>query len=193
MAIGLNNNKAWFDRAFTAIAEKSGADVELRSVTNSFSVSGGGTSFDSLEIFGGKIPKPGSREDLELSFDAIVASTRDLDWVFHGTSSTATSITTFNDTKKYRVIMLWTDQAGLTSAAQTVNTSSEGYRQIYAECVNTGLDYNFDAGEHLTASLSFSLATVDETGGSNIKKEVTAAAAADSLSAVPSYTASVKF
>jgi len=194
MALGLTNNKAWFDRAFLSIAQKNtgsgGAEVETRAFTKSLSFSGGGLGFDSLEVFGGKIDKASSREDIELSFDGIPASTRDFDWVFHGTTSTAKSISSFSSTKKYRATILWTEKTGVTSATQAI-TTAESYRHIYAEARNTSLDYNMDAGEELTATLGFSLAVEDETGGSNVAKDFITTTG--TLSAVPSYTTGTKF
>ena len=185
MAIGLTTNKAWFDKGFITVAQTAQADVELRAVFSTLGISGGDSDFDSLEVFGGKISKPSSPNDYELSFDAIVASTRDLDWIKHGVAPTATSITT-NASKAHRVSMLWSDVTTITSAAQTVGTAGEAYRRIYAELRPTSLEYNMDAGEHLTATLGFSGATEDETGGQNYQFDTKAVASV--LSALSPYT-----
>lgn len=191
MALGLTNNKAWFDKAFVSVAQYGvGTDVELRTVANSLSVSGGGTDIDSLEVFGGKIAKPSTREDLEISFDAIVASTRDLDWILHGASQTATTITS-SSTLKNRVTMLWTDATGITSAAMTVGTAGEAYRKSYVEQYVTSLEYNMDAGEQLTATINFKGAFEDETGGQNYRKDTKIVTG--TLSALSVYTGSNKF
>jgi len=190
MAIGLSTNKAWFEKAFVSIAQKNGAEVECRSFTSSFSRSGGGIKYDSVEVFGGKLSKPTNREDFEISFDAIPASTRDLDWIFHGASSTTTTISS-NAAAYYRVTLLWTDQTGITSAAQALTTVGEAYRQSYAEGICTALDYSMDAGEQLTASMKFSLSPEDETGGVNIKIDTKTAGA--TLGALAAYTSTTKF
>lgn len=191
MATGLSKNEAWFDKAFVSVSVQAGSEVEMRAFTNTMSFSGGGASFDSLDVFGGKIAKASNRSDIELSFDGIPASVQDFDWIFHGTSSSATSITTFDNTKKYRVTALWTEQTGVTAATQAIESSSEAYRHIYADARNTQLDYSMDAGEHLTATLGFSLAVEDETGGSNVKKEFCTTSSA--LSAVAGYTSTTKW
>lgn len=185
MAIGLTSNKAWFDKAFVSVAQSLGSDVELRAIMNTLDISGGSSDFESLEVFGGKISKPQVREDFELSFDAIVASTRDLDWLFHGTTSTAVSINSFNTTKN-RLTLLWTDVTSITSASQTCGTAGEAYRRSYAELQVTSLDYNMDAGEHLTATISFKGSTEDETGGTNFLFQTKTSGGV--LSALSSYT-----
>jgi hypothetical protein len=186
MAIGLTTNKGWFQRAFVSVAQTAQADVELRSVMSSLSISGGSSDVDSIEVFGGKIAKPASREDYEISFDALVSSTRDLDWLAHGVAPTSVTITTSDATKKNRVTLLWTDATGITSAAMTVGTAGEAYRRSYAEVQVTSLEYNMDAGEELTASLTFKGMVEDETGGQNYRIDTKTSGAA--LSALGLYT-----
>lgn len=190
MALGLSNNKVWYDKAFVSVSPVGGSEVEMRSFTTSFSVEGGDFDIEGLETFGGKITRVGSKNDIELSFETIPAGTRDQDWIFHGATSSATSITS-SATVKYRVTALWTDQTGVTAATQAINTSSEAYRQIYSEAYCISANYSMDAGEHLTGELGFKLAYEDETGGQNFKKEMCNTSSA--LTAVPAYTTTTKF
>jgi len=190
MAIGNVNNKAWFEKMFLSVSEKGASEIQLMAFTNSFSTSGGSPEFSSLEVFGGKIPKAGSRGDWTLNFDGIPATTRDFDWIFHGVTASSTAITT-SDSKDYRVTLLWSDETGITSAIQAIATSSEAYRRSYAECKCTQLDYNMDAGEHLTATMAFTLATEDETGGQNYQFEHSPTSSA--LTALSAYAAGTKF
>ena len=190
MARGLTNNKAWYDKAFVSVSPVSGTEVEMRSFTSSFSVSGGYYDTEGLEVFGGKLNKIGTKEDIELSFDGYAASTEDFDWIFHGVTDSSVSITSSTQ-RKHRVTVLWSDATGLTSATEAINTGSEGYRQIYAEAYCLGVEYNMDAGEELNATLRFKLPFEDETGGMNFKKETSLTGS--STSAVPAYTTTTKF
>ena len=190
MAVGLVNNKAWFDKAFISVSPIAGSEVQLRAFTNSMSISGGDFDIDGLDTFGGKITKVGTSNDIELSFDAIPSSTRDLDWVFHGQTSSAESITA-STKQQYRVTLLWTDETGITDATQAIATASEAYRQSYVEAYNISLEYNMDAGEELTASFGFKLAVEDETGDINFIKEMSPTSSA--LTALSAYTTSNKF
>jgi len=188
--MAITNNKAWYDKCFISISQKGGSEVEFRTKTTSLSISGGNFDIEGIETFGGKVKRVGTREDIEISFDAIPVSTQDFDWIFHGTSNSATTITT-SDVKDYRIIILWTDQTGVTSAAQAINTASEAYRHIYAEANCTSLEYSMDAGEQLVATMTFKLAYEDKDGNLNWKKEMCDTTSA--LSSVPAYTSTTKF
>ena len=190
MALGLTNNDAWFERAFVSISQVGGDEIECRSFTTSFSVSGGDFDTEELETFGGQITRTGARESLEISFDAVPGGTKDFDWLAHGQSPTATTITS-SAKPKNRVTVLWTDETGITGATSAIATASEAYRQIYSEMYCTGVEYNMDAGEELTATLTFKGGYEDETGGVNFKKQMCSTTSA--LAVVPAYTTTVKF
>ena len=185
------NNKAWYDKMFICVSKKAGSEVQLRAKTTSLSITGGNYDTESLETFSGKIKRVGTREDIEISFDGIPTSHQDFDWIFHGlATNTATSITSSSEAD-YRLCLLWTDQTGVTSAAQAIATASEGYREIYAGCNLISLEKNMDAGEHLTATLNFKVPFEDDTGSLNWKKEVSLTS--NALSAVSAYSGSTKF
>lgn len=182
--------KAWYNRAYISVSPVAGSEVELRSKTTTLNVSGGDFDIEGIETFGGKVTRVGTREDIEISFEGIPVSVQDFDWMFHGVSNTSTSITSWTE-KKNRVTILWTNETGLTSAAQAIATSSEAYRQIYAEAYCTSVETAMDAGEELTATMSFKLATADETGGQNYKLQSCDTTSA--LAAVPAYTNTTKY
>jgi len=189
--MALTNNKAWYDKAFVSVTKKdSGTEVQLRTKTTSLNVTGGNFDIEGLETFGGKVKRVGSREDLEVSFDGIPTSLQDFDWIFHGTSETGTSITS-SSVEQYRVSMLWTDQAGVTSATQAINTASEAYREMYANANLISLEKSMNAGEHLTSTMRFKLTFEDSDGAVNFKKEMCTTGSA--LTTASNYTGSTKF
>ncbi len=160
--------------------------------STSLGVSGGGFDIESIDTFGGQIQRPNSRDDFELTMDEIPTSTQDLDWIFHGTSPTGISITT-SQINDYRLTYLWTNATGVTSATQAITGNSvEAYRQSYVGLNNTSLEYNMDAGEHLTSPIAFKTAFEDSDGSVNFKKETKPTATA-TMSALASYTGSNKF
>ena len=168
-----------------------GSEVQLRAKTTSLSVSGGNFDIESLETFSGKIKKVGPREDFEISFDGIPISHQDFDWIFHGLSTnTATSITS-SAVRDYRVALLWTDEASVTSATQTIATASEGYREMYAECNCVSLEKNMDAGDHLNATLVFKCPFEDTGGTVNFEKKSCDTTSA--LTSASAYTSTNKF
>jgi len=188
--MALTENKVWYDKVFISVSKKnSGTEVQLRKTT-SLSITGGNFDIESIDTFSGKVKRVGSREDIEISFDGVPTDVQTFDWIFHGRSNSVTSITS-SSVEDFRITILWTDQTGVTSATQAISTSSEAYRQIYAEANCTSLEYNMDAGEELTATMTLKLAYEDEDGNLNFKKEMCDTSSA--LSAVPAYSGSTKF
>lgn len=155
------------------------------------SISGGGFEIEGIDTFGGKVTRVGTRDDIELSFEGIPVSVQDFDWIFAGlTTNTTTSISSWAD-KKYRVCVLWTNETGVTSGAQVIATASEAYRRIYSEAYCTSVETAMDAGDHLTATMTFAVPSEDTTGGSNYKLQSCDSTSA--LAAVPAYTTTTKY
>jgi len=184
------NKKAWYDKAYVSVSAESGTEIQLRAKTTSLNITGGNFDTESIDTFGGSIKRIGRRDDFEISFDGVVTSLQDFDWMFHGVSNTSTSITS-SSVADYRVCLLWTDQTGITSAAQAITTSAEGYREVYAEANLISCEKTMDAGEHLTASIKFKLPFEDSTGTINFKKEM--CDTTSTIGAVAAYTSTTKF
>ena len=87
--------------------------------------------------------------------------------------------------------MLWTDQATITAASQAISSSSEAYREYYAECNMVSLEKSQNVGENITATMTFKTAHEDKDGTINFKKEV--CGTASSLSAASAYTSGTKW
>lgn len=166
-------------------------EVQLRAKTTSLSISGGNFDIETIETFGGQLKRVGHREELEIGFDGVVTSHQDFDWAFHGLSTNTGNSITSSDVKDYRVTMLWTDLTGVTNAGAAITTTAEAYREIYAGANMTSLEKSMDADGHLTASMTFKLAFVDDTGGVNFKKEY--CDTSNTLTAVTGYTTTKKF
>jgi len=189
--MAISTNKAWYNKCFVSVAQKNGSEVQLTAKTTNLQITGMNFDLESVDTFKGQIKRPGRREDIEITFEGIPTGVQSFDWIFHGATSSATSITT-STIKDYRITFLWTDQTGITSATQAIDTSSEAYRHIYAEANCTALEYEMAAGEHLRVpTFTFRLAYEDDTGSLNWKKEECDTSSA--LSAVPAYTSAVKF
>lgn len=184
------NTKTWYEDCYISVSPINGSEVQLCSKTTNLSISGGDFDIEGIDTFCGKVTRVGTKNDIEISMDAIPVSTQDLDWIYHGVTSSATSITS-SSVVKNRVTFLWTDQTGITAATQAINTSSEAFRRIYAEAYCTSLEYNMDAGENLTATINFKLAVEDASGVQNYKLE--ACDTTSALTAVGAYTTASKF
>lgn len=184
------DTKAWFEECYISIAQVGQSEVNMCSKTTNLSISGGDFDIEGIPTFCGKVTKIGTRNDIEIGFDGIPVSVGDFDWVFHGAAQTTTAITS-SATVKNRVTFLWTNQTGITAATQAINTSSEAFRRVYAEAYCTNTEYNMDAGENLTVTCDFKLATEDSSGLLNYKLESCDTSSA--LTAVPAYTTATKF
>lgn len=188
--MAITTNESWYDHTYISVAAEAGSEVQMRSKTTSLNITGGNFDTESVSTFGGTIKRVGSREDLEISFDGIPTSLQDFDWIFHGGNTTDTSITS-SSIKDYRVILLWTDETGITSAAQVIATASEAAREIYAECNLVSLEKSQSADENLVASLTFKSAFEDADGSINFKKEM--CDTTSGLTASSAYTSTNKF
>jgi len=182
--------KAWYNKAYIDIAVESGANIVLRAKTTSLNISGGNFDLETIETFGGKVKRFGAREDFEITMDGIQVSIADFDWIFHGVSNTDTSITS-STIKDYRLIFLWTNETGVTGAGQAVATASEAHRELYAECNLVSLEKSMDAGEHLSATLTFKTPFEDDAGSINFKEQDCDTTSA--LTAAGAYTSANKF
>jgi len=190
MANALTKNQGWFDHTYIEFVAESGTAVQMRTKTTSLNVTGGNFDMESNETFGGAIKRYGAREDFEISFDGIVTSHQDFDWAFHGANQTDTSITD-SSIVDYRVALLWTDQTGITAASQAISSSSEAYREYYAECNMVSCEKTQNVGENMTATVTFKTAFEDKDGTVNFKKEV--CGTDSTLSAASAYTSTTKF
>ena len=154
-------------------------------------ITGGNFDIESIDTFGGQIKRVGRREDIEISFDGVCTSNQDFDWIFHGKTVATDSSITSSAIIDYRLCLLWTNQTGVTSAAQAITTASEAYREIYAEANMISCEKSMEAGEHLTASIKFKLPFEDSDSEINFRKEVSETSSA--LAAVTAYTSTSKF
>ena len=184
------STKAWYEDCYVSVAPVGGSEVQLCTKTTSMSISGGNFDIEGVNTFCGKITKLNPKEDIEISFEGLPVSVQDFDWIYHGVSATSTAITS-STAVKYRVSLLWTDQVGITSAVQAINTSSEAYRRLYADAYCTGVEYSMDAQDNLSATMTFKLAYEDSNGVQNFKMESCDTSSA--LAASGAYTTSNKF
>jgi len=165
----------------------------MQAKTTALNVSGGDFDLEGIETFGGKIARLSSRNDIEISLDGVPVGVGDFDWLFaNQTSATITSSTTSTTGTKYRIAFLWTDQTGVSSATSSITGTNQAYRNIYADAYCTGMEKSMDAGDKLSATLTFKLTSEDTGGAANFKfehKDTTSG----TMAATPAYTTVAKW
>ena len=187
----ITERKAWYDKCFITIDVKDGESAQVRSKTTSLEISGGGYDKEGIATHGGVINRFGRRQDWEISFDGIMTSHQDFDWIDHGVSSSATTITS-SEIKDCRVTFLWTDATCVTTATMAVPSASEAYRESYADLTLVDKGKVFNAGEHLQINgITFRGSFEDADGNMNFRP--TLAGTGSALSALGSYAGSNKF
>ena len=190
MADALTVNESWHDHTYISIAPIAGSEVQMRTKTTSLNITGGNYDKESRTTFGGTVSRYGAREDFEISFEGVVTSHQDFDWMFHGVSQTAASITS-SAVVNYRVTMLWTDLATASDSTQVITTASEAYRESYVACNMISCEKSQNVEEDITANLTFKTAFEDSDGSINFIKEVCGTTSA--LVALSAYTTANKF
>ncbi len=186
----ITERKAWYDKCFITIDVYGGGSADVQTRTTTLEISGGGFDQEGVPTHGGIIKRIGRRQDFEITFDGIITSHQDFDWIFHGANSTATSITT-NAINDCRVSVLWTNQ-NVSSATSSVTGTNEGYRETYVGMNLVELGKTFEAGEYLTVNgITFRGPYEDNNGAQNFKFEL--AGTGTTMSALPAYSGSNKF
>ena len=191
------SQKVWYRTAFVSISALSGAEVALQTRTTTLGWSGGFGDIEGIDTFGGKLTRLATKDDLELTFDGIPVSHQDFDWLMAGQTASSTwttagaTITSSTDDRKYRIILLWTNQTSpaVTSANQAITGTAEAYRRAWADVYMTQLDGSMDAGDNLTATMAFKTTVVDSDNVNNWgvwSKDTTSG----TLSALNAYTSS---
>lgn len=187
--------KDWYNYAFVSISGLSGGEVALQTRTTSLGWSGGMPDMEGIDTFAGKITRMKPKTDIEITFDGIPVSHADFDWLQAGQTASSSwttggaTITTSTDNTKYRIILLWTNQTGVTSANQAITSSNEAYRRAFVDCYMTQLDGKMDAGDNLNATIAFKNTERDDSGVNNWgvwSKDTTSG----TLSALNAYTSS---
>ncbi len=185
----------WTKQPYISISRVDGSEMQFRARTQNINVSGGGFDIEGIETFGGKVTRVGSEDDIEITADIfpVSAESTDFDALYHGHTGSSATITSSSHVK-HRICILWTNESGVTSGAQSISSGSDALRYIYAEGYITNIEQSQDAGEELKGTITFKTTTEDEDGDANFKKEsCTPTGTPATLSSVPSYTSTTKY
>lgn len=192
----------WSETALVAFSAQGGSDVQFACLTETVDIDIGDKDFDIQNtLCGGRLVKFNPQEPTTITFEAypVEAGT--------ATGSTGTGFFDLMNTvdatqpqvilvdkarDKYRIILLWTDDPSITTAEALIPTAGtvSGLRIVAADGYFTSVKPSFTDGI-LKYTVMFKVPAFDKASTANVKMESTDGTA--DLTAVPSYTSSVKF
>ncbi len=196
------NVDMWSETALVAISAQAGSDMQFMTITETLDINIGDKDFDIIAtLAGGRLVKFNPQVETTITFEAypVEAGTDTgttgkgfFDLMNTADTSQPVSISLDRTRNKYRVIILWTDDATVTTAeglVATANTAS-GLRIVAADGYFTSAKPSFTDGQ-LKWTVMFKIPAFDKSSVANVKVESTDGTA--DLDAVPSYTSSTKF
>jgi len=194
----------WSEVAKIAIAAQAGTEVEFQSLTETVDITIGDKSFDPINtLSGGRLVKFTPQEPTEITLEAypVEAGT-----AAFGSASTATGffdlISTIDSAQplvylvdrtrtKFRVAIMWTD-ASVTAAGQVVAPTNFALRVVAADGYFTSVNPSMTDGI-VKFTVTYKVPAFDKSGNANVKVESVGGAATATLTALASYTSTVKW
>jgi len=181
--------------ALIAVAAKGGNDVEFSSAINTIDIDMGDKDFDIIALVrGGRLEKPLPEAETVITFEGYpvnldTTSTDVIQRFFTKSASWDTteplSVSNTRNRENFRVVILWTEDTSVTSAAAQVPSGSEALRAIFINCRLISVKPTFTDNE-LKFTFKFKCAPYQKDGSSNITWE--SSDGSNALSAVGSYS-----
>ena len=195
----------WSELAKVAITAQSGAEVHFDSITETIDIDIGAKDFDVIStLAGGRLVKFTPQEPTTITLEAypVEAGTHsgatghgffDLFWGAD-TSQPLQIDANVLSRNKYRMVIMWTtDQTSTTYAESQVGSpANSALRIIAADGYFTSVKPSFTDGL-LKFTVTFKVPPVDKTGADNIRIESIDGSATATLTALGSYTSTVKY
>jgi len=196
----------WSETALVAIAGQAGTDVAFACMTETVDIDIGDKDFDVIAgLCGSRMIKFTPQDVTEITLEAypLQAGTASLASATTGTGffDLITTIDTINplvyaaDRTRvpYRMAIMWTDSTSVTNAAaQIVTPTNAAMRFVAAGGYFTSVKPSFTDGI-LKFTVKYKVPPFDNTGSANVKLESVAGATTATLTALASYTSTVKW
>jgi len=194
----------WSEIAKVCIAAQTGTEVEFQAITETVDIDIGDKDFDVINtLSGGRLVKFTPQEPTSITLEAYPV---DAGTVGFTTASTGTGffdlISTVDTSQplvysadrtrvKYRMAIMWTD-ASVTAAGQVVSPTNFALRVVAADAYFTSVKPSFTDGL-LKFTVTAKVPAFDKSGNANVKVESVGGAATATLTALASYTSTVKW
>jgi len=194
----------WSELAKVAIAAQAGSDVQFNAITETVDVDIGDKDFDVIAtLAGGRLVKFTPQEPTTITLEAYpvqagtgsgTTGTGFFDLVNSADTSQPLVIPTDRNRSKYRIAIMWTTNTVSTTYAesQVVSPADSALRIVASDGYFTSVKPSFTDGV-LKFTITYKVPPFDKSGNANIKIESLDGSATATLTALASYTSSVKF
>ncbi len=186
-----------------AISKVGGSDIQFAALTETVDFDIGEKDIEGVALTnGGRVTKWTAESDSTITFEAYpLEAGTDTGTTGHGffdlmhsvDGSVPIRITNDRNRDKYRVLVLWTNDTGVTTGQSITTNTFSALRIGMADGHFTSVKPSFTDGI-LKYTITFKVAAFDKTGSGNVMVESCAGASgSDILPAIASYTTSAKF
>lgn len=194
----------WSETAKVAIAAQSGSDVHYDSLTETVDIDIGDKDFDVIAtLSGGRLVKFTPEEPITITLEAYpVQAGTDTGTTGEGffdlmhTQDTSQPVTISADRvrNKYRLAVMWTNDVTSTtySESQQVSPTYACLRVVASDGFFTSVKPSFTDGV-LKFTVVYKVPPFDRNGSANVKIESVDGSATATLTALASYTSTVKW
>ena len=192
----------WSELAKVAIAAQSGSDVAFQSITETVDVDIGEKGFDVIAtLSGARLVKFTPQEPTEITLEAYpVDAGTDSGTTGKGffdllNSADTTQPVVVNADRvrsKYRIAIMWTDSTAASAESQVVTPTNQALRVVAADGYFTSVKPSFTDGV-LKFTVVYKVPPFDSAGLANVKIESISGSTTATLTALASYTSTVKW
>lgn len=195
----------WSEVGLVAISPQAGTDVPFQTITETVDIDIGDKDFDVIAtLAGGRLVKFNPQEPTTITFEAypVEAGTTGLASATAGTGffdlvntldNTQPIVVPVDRTRtKYRVALMWTDATSVTAAGQVIAPTNYALRVAAADGYFTSVKPSFTDGV-LKFTVTYKVPPFDKTGTANVKVESVGGSTTATLTALASYTSTVKY
>ncbi len=195
----------WSEVAKVAIAAQGGTEVEFQALTETIDIAIGDKSFDTIKtLSGGRLVKFTPMEDTEITLEAYPVEAGTVGFTTAGTGAGFFDLISTVDTSqpavypvdrtrtKYRIAIMWTD-ASVTAAGQVVAPTNYALRVVAADGYFTSVKPAMSVDDALKFTVTYKVGAFDRSGSANVKVESIGGSATATLTALASYTSTVKW
>ena len=192
----------WSELALVAITAQAGAAVEYQAITETIDIDIGNKDFDVIStLSGARLVKFTPQEPTTITLEAYpldagtdTGATGEgfFDLMNTPDTSQPVVIATTRTRTKYRMAIMWTDASSITADGQVITPTNSALRVVAADGYFTSVKPSMTDGL-VKFTITYKVPPFDASGNANVKIESISGSATATMTALASYTSSVKF